>query len=81
MTGNLTISKASPYIYLTNTTNSVTSQIFASGNDLFIQNPSSGWLYLGNSTNTYVYGNFYVNGAITEASALRYKEDIQFLKY
>jgi hypothetical protein len=80
LTGNLTISKASPYIYLTNTTNSVTSQIFASGNDLFIQNPSTGWLYLGNSTNTYVYGNFYVNGAITEASALRYKEDIQVIE-
>jgi hypothetical protein len=80
ITGNVTISKASPYLILTNTTTGTSGQIYQSGNDFFIQNPSTGWLYLGNSTNTYVYGNFYVTGAITEASALRYKKDIKVIE-
>lgn len=61
LTGDLTISKATPYLTLTNTSTGTSSQIYQSGNDMFIKNSTSGWLYLGNNK-TVINGSLDVSG-------------------
>jgi len=62
LTGDLTISKATPYLTFTNTSTGTSSQIYQNGNDLYVKNSTSGWLYLANNK-TVINGALEANGS------------------
>jgi hypothetical protein len=62
LTGDLTISKVTPYLTLTNTATGTSSLIYQNGNDLYVKNSTSGWLYLGNNRTA-------INGELSVSSS------------